>query len=477
MTATRIEARGFGWTHAGRTAPALKDIDLVIEPGEKVLLCGDSGSGKSTLLAAIAGVLGGPDEGTQVGSLVVADESGRVEAPGGSIPVSLVLQDPDSQVIAARVGDDVAFGCENLGYERGEIWERVGESLSAVGLGVGLDFPTARLSGGQKQRLALAGVMAMGAGLILLDEPTANLDPAGALAVIDAVERVARTTGCTVVVVEHKFENWAGFLDRAVLIENGSVVADGDFDVVTAGRGISDLEAVGLSAASAVSGGEYALWADDLVTQWGPARNCGFVTGASNVVTGTNGAGKTTLLMTMAGLLPSISGEVGVAESVRRGLKGSPLKWKSRDLATRIGTVFQNPEHQFVARTVYDELLVGFKVMGRDVDEARVRELLERLRLSALADANPFTLSGGEKRRLSVATALVASPSVVLLDEPTFGQDPTTFVELVGLLRGLVDDGVTIASVTHDELFIRALGDWQIEITGTGHDWPGGEHV
>lgn len=468
---TRVEAQGYGWTHAGRDRAALRNIDLVIEPGEKVLLCGDSGSGKSTLLAAIAGVLGGPDEGEQQGVVRLVDSAGHAEQPGGSIPVGLVLQDPDSQVIAARVGDDVAFGCENLGLPRHEIWKRVDDALDSVGLSVGLDFPTAQLSGGQKQRLALAGVMAMGAGLILLDEPTANLDPAGARAVRDAVAKVADVTGATLIVVEHKFEHWAGLLDRAVLIEDGAIAADGDFAAVTAGR-----EITGLPAATPVAGGDYALWAEELVTQWGPARNLGFISGASNVVTGANGAGKTTLLMTMAGLLPAKSGEIGVAESVRSGLKGSPLTWKSRQLARRIGTVFQNPEHQFVTRSVYEELLVSSKVMGRDVDAARVEELMERLRLSALAEANPFTLSGGEKRRLSVATALVASPAVLLLDEPTFGQDPTTFVELVGLLRGLVDDGVTIASVTHDELFIRALGDWRVEITGTGRDWPGEGH-
>lgn len=468
---TRVEAQGFGWTHAGRDRAALRNIDLVIEPGEKVLLCGDSGSGKSTLLAAIAGVLGGPDEGEQQGAVRLVDSAGHAEQPGGSIPVGLVLQDPDSQVIAARVGDDVAFGCENLGLPRHEIWKRVDEALDSVGLGVGLDFPTAQLSGGQKQRLALAGVMAMGAGLILLDEPTANLDPAGARAVRDAVAKVADLTGATLIVVEHKFEHWAELLDRAVLIEDGAIAADGDFAAVTAGR-----EITGLPVATPVAGGDYALWAKDLVTQWGPARNLGFISGASNVVTGANGAGKTTLLMTMAGLLPARFGEIGVAETVRSGLKGSPLTWKSRQLARRIGTVFQNPEHQFVTRSVYEELLVSSKVMGRDVDAARVEELMERLRLSALAEANPFTLSGGEKRRLSVATALVASPAVLLLDEPTFGQDPTTFVELVGLLRGLVDDGVTIASVTHDELFIRALGDWWVEITGTGRDWPGEAH-
>ncbi|MES7363315.1 ABC transporter ATP-binding protein, partial [Cutibacterium acnes] len=161
------------------------------------------------------------------------------------------------------------------------------------------------------------------------------------------------------------------------------------------------------------------------------------------MITGPNGAGKSTWLMTMAGLLPAISGEIGVADFVRRGVKGPPIRWKSRELADRIGFVFQNPEHQFVSRTVAEELRVAPKVMRVKPPEERIAQLVDSLRLEHLLEANPFTLSGGEKRRLSVATALVTSPEVVLLDEPTFGQDPQTFVELVRLLRELADGGTT----------------------------------
>ena len=459
--ATRISARGYGWTHAGRTAPALADIDLTIEPGEKVLLCGDSGSGKSTLLAAIAGVLGGDDEGTRVGEILLEDSHGQVEQPGRTIPVGLVLQDPDSQVIAARVGDDVAFGCENLAYPREEIWRRVGAALDMVGPYVDLDFPTAQLSGGQKQRLALAGVIAMGAGVVLLDEPTANLDPEGARDVIEAVATLAERTGATLVVVEHQHAAWHGVLDRAVELKDGRIVADGPLAEVVAERTVADLP----SARGADVGREPALWSTDLVTRFGPPRSFSLPRGASTVLTGPNGAGKTTWMMTVAGLLPAESGEIGVADFVRRGLKGSPLTWKSRQLADRIGFVFQNPEHQFVARTVAEELRVGPQVMRREVPEAHIAELVDALRLSHLLNANPFTLSGGEKRRLSVATALVSAPEVLLLDEPTFGQDPRTFSELVWLLRRMADKGTTIASVTHDPLFIAALGDHRVEVT------------
>lgn len=459
--ATKVTARGYGWTHAGRTAAALADIDFVIEPGEKVLLCGDSGSGKSTLLAAIAGVLGGDDEGTRVGEILLEGADGNVEQPGRTIPVGLVLQDPDSQVIAARVGDDVAFGCENLAYPREEIWQRVTAALEMVGPYVDLDFPTERLSGGQKQRLALAGVIAMGAGVVLLDEPTANLDPEGARDVIEAVSTMVERTGATLIVVEHQHAAWKGVLDRAIELKDGRIVADGPLDSVVANRAVTDLP----DARDAAKHSEPALWTTDLVTRFGPPRSFELPRGASTVLTGPNGAGKTTWMMTVAGLLPAESGEIGVADFVRRGLKGSPLEWKSRELADRIGFVFQNPEHQFVARTVAEELRVGPQVMRREVPEAHIAELVDALRLGHLLNANPFTLSGGEKRRLSVATALVSAPEVLLLDEPTFGQDPHTFSELVWLLRRMADEGTTIASVTHDPLFISALGDHRVEVT------------
>ncbi|MBK4163537.1 ABC transporter ATP-binding protein [Corynebacterium macginleyi] len=464
--ATKITARGYGWTHAGRSQPALRDIDLVIEPGEKILLCGDSGSGKSTLLAAMAGVLGSDEEGTRTGEIILEDSAGTVEKPGRTIPVGLVLQDPDSQVISARVGDDIAFGCENLAYPREEIWRRVQQAQELVGPYVDLDFPTTYLSGGQKQRLALAGVIAMGAGVVLLDEPTANLDPEGAKDVVRAVGKLVEHTGATLVVVEHQHMAWESVLDRAVELQDGRIISDGPFADVARKREVTGLLQAKSLGSDALAESTAALWSQDLVTRYGPPRSISLPAGASTVITGRNGVGKSTWLMTMAGLLPAESGEIGVADFIRRGVKGSPYRWKSRELADRIGFVFQNPEHQFVARTVEEELRVAPKVMRVETPEERIAQLVESLRLGHLLKANPFTLSGGEKRRLSVATALVTAPEVLLLDEPTFGQDPGTFVELVGLLRQLVDGGITIASITHDPLFIAALGDHEVEVRG-----------
>lgn len=473
MPATAVDIANYSWTHAGRKQPALSNVSLQIAAGERVLICGNSGSGKSTLVAAIAGVLGGEEEGDQAGSLVLRDSSGQQEPAGATIPVGLVLQDPDSQVIAARVGDDVAFGCENLGLQRSEIWRRVREALPLVGLELPLDHPTAHLSGGQKQRLALAGVIAMRPGIIILDEPTANLDPAGARDVVEAVGNVVKHTGATLVVVEHNYDAWLPLLERGLEFADGVLVDDAPAREIVARRRLSGLP----QARPELAQHTPALVADKVIAADQPAhlpaRSLQLPEHASTVITGANGAGKTTLLMTLAGLRPLASGTIELAESIRSGQRGPIAKWKSRQLAQRIGYVFQNPEHQFVARTVFEELQVGPKVMGLKVADQRYQELLERLSLAHLASVNPFTLSGGEKRRLSVATALIAAPNLVLFDEPTFGQDPHTFGELVAIVRGLVDDGVTVASVTHDKHYRSALGDNHVELLPTGGEVRG----
>ena len=461
---TLIEARGWGWRHAGRSSWAVRGLDLRIEAGERVLLLGASGAGKSTLLQALAGVLGGEDDGESEGELLV---DGRPATPGRA---GLLLQDPDSQVILERVGDDVAFGCENLGVPRDEIWPRVRHALDSVGLDLPLDHPTSRLSGGQKQRLALAGVLAMRPQLLLLDEPTANLDPDGVGEVRDAVGRVLDDSTATLVVVEHRVDAWWRAVDRVVVLEpGGGVRANGAAAGVLAREGAA-LAASGVwvpgfaptAPARARESGELLLHTERL----GIGRRRELLRDDLDVrvsagtclgITGPNGAGKSTLGLTIGGLIPTIHGSV-VADALDRGAGRDPLKWRSRELVTRIGTVFQDPEHQFVAGTVLDELRVGAKAIGRQED-ARIDELLVRLRLDTLAGANPFTLSGGEKRRLSVATTLVTRPPLLVLDEPTFGQDARTWAELVAFLAELLAEGSAVVAVTHDGALVDALAD------------------
>jgi energy-coupling factor transport system ATP-binding protein len=451
----------------------VRGLDLSISRGERVLLLGASGAGKSTLLQALAGVLGGEDEGDATGELLV--DGIRPERARGR--AGLVLQDPDSQVILARVGDDVAFGCENLGIPRDETWRRVRESLYAVGLDLALDFPTANLSGGQKQRLALAGVLAMRPGLLLLDEPTANLDPAGVDEVRDAVARVLESRDSTFVVVEHRVETWIDLVDRVVVLEAGAgVIADGSPSEVLTREG-KRLAASGVwvpryppaSPRRTAAPGATLLETHSLAIGRSGGMplqeglDLGIRAGGSLAVTGPNGSGKSTLGLTLGGLIAPASGSVD-ATGLAAGLGMDPLRWKSRELVTRIGSVFQDPEHQFLSGTVREELEVGPRVLKlpRQETDSRVEHLAERLRLTSLLAANPFTLSGGEKRRLSVATALITRPPLLIVDEPTFGQDSRTWAELVALFAELLDAGSALVAITHDTAFVEAISDTEL---------------
>lgn len=438
----------------------MRGLDLTVRPGERMLLLGASGSGKSTLLRALAGVLG-DDEGQREGQLQVIGQPG------------LVLQDPDSQLIASRVGDDVAFGCENLGVTREQIWPRVRDALAAVGLDVPLNRSTSALSGGQRQRLALAGVLAMRPDMLLLDEPTANLDPAGVTEVVDATAAVLDATGATLVVVEHRVATWLPLVNRVVVLSPEGVVADGTPREVLHARG-EQLAAQGIwvpghppaRPARTSKPGATLLTAEDLaVGRDQPVHegvNLSVRAGELLAVTGPNGAGKSTLALTLGGLLPPVAGALRAEDALADGADSQPHRWRSRELLTRIGTVFQNPEHQFLARTVRDELELGPRALQAETD---VDDLLERLRLSHLARANPFTLSGGEQRRLSVATALATRPRMLVLDEPTFGQDASTWAQLVALVAELLESDTAVVAATHDPDFVDALADTRLELT------------
>ena len=489
----RVCARDWGWRHAGRKNAALSGVDLDIAPGERVLVLGPSGSGKSTLMGGLAGLLGGAEEGEATGTLTV-DGVAPAEARGR---VGLLMQDPEAQVVLARVGDDVAFGMENLGVAREEIWPRVENSLEAVGLSVPLDHSTTELSGGQKQRLALASILAMGPGLLLLDEPTANLDPSGVAEVRAAVEAVVERTGATMVVVEHRVDVWAPLVDRVIVVADGRIAADGPL------REVLDQQGEALR--------ERGMWlpGDDVAAEVGPAPEVAPASsegaeeegargatpiarvtglsigydkaspvrsgidltlerGVSTCIVGANGAGKSTFALTLAGLLSPLAGTVEVETS--DGTRGDPHEWSSKQLLGRMSMVFQEPEYQFLASTVADELAIGPRAVGMSEEEIAplVEEHMEALGLTKLARANPMTLSGGEKRRLSVATALISAPELLILDEPTFGQDRGTWLGLVRLLRAALARGVTLVSITHDPAFVAAMGQRVVDLGQVG---------
>jgi energy-coupling factor transporter ATP-binding protein EcfA2 len=303
------------------------------------------------------------------------------------------------------------------------------------------------------------------------------------------------------VVVEHRVSVWKDLVDRIVVLEPGStsdpaVLLDGPPDQVLADARdmliaagvwvpgfVPGTRPRAVPGAGAIPGaipraGGLLLAAEELaVSRERPRRRFRSIppvpvqqdisaqvrAGQALTVTGPNGAGKSTFALTLAGLLAPVGGNVSATMDLSRGAGVDPYKWKAEQLIARIGTVFQEPEHQFVTGKVLDELMFGPRHLGHGED--RVDELLVRLRLTELVDANPYTLSGGEKRRLSVATVLAAHPQVLVLDEPTFGQDANTWAELASFLSELLDAGTAVVSVTHDAEFSAALGGTELRLT------------
>lgn len=522
----RIELNNFSWHHPGRPEPVISGLNLTINPGEKVLLLGTSGAGKSTLLHAIAGVLH-DDDGESAGGTITINGQAPAEARGTA---GMMQQDPESSIVMATVGNDVAFGPENLRVPREEIWGRVTEALTAVGLNhLALDHPSSALSGGQKQRLGLAGILSMHPGAMILDEPTANLDPSGVQEVRDSILTAAEATGATLLVVEHRVSIWAPHMDRIIVLgEGGTITHDGAPDTVLtearqelidAGVWVPNYVPRAPQSDSDNQGGEHGealLRAENLsITRAQPtpkqrrARrrtikrlgdtpapapidlpvlrggiNLTLRAGEHLSVLGPNGAGKSTLALTLAGLLTAPDGTLAATDTLRDHGAGRDSgqnsqrahwdvpTWTPAQMLSRIGYVFQEPEYQFIRGTVREELELGPRRLAAlnrvplDEDElaARTDDLAARLRLNHLLDANPFTLSGGEKRRLSVASALATAPRILILDEPTFGQDARTWAELVDLIRELLADGTAVISITHDEDYTAALGGKSITL-------------
>ena len=529
----RIELNNFSWHHPGRPEPVISGLNLTINPGEKVLLLGTSGAGKSTLLHAIAGVLH-DDDGESAGGTITINGQAPAEARGTA---GMMQQDPESSIVMATVGNDVAFGPENLRVPREEIWGRVTEALTAVGLNhLPLDHPSSALSGGQKQRLGLAGILSMHPGAMILDEPTANLDPSGVQEVRDSILTAAQATGATLLVVEHRVSIWAPHMDRIIVLgEGGTITHDGAPDTVLtearqelidAGVWVPNYVPRAPQNDSDSEHGEALLRAENLsITRAQPtpkqrrARrrtikrlgdtpapvptdlpvlrsgiNLTLHAGEHLSVLGPNGAGKSTLALTLAGLLTAPDGTLAATDTLRDHGAGRDSgqnsqrahwdvpTWTPAQMLSRIGYVFQEPEYQFIRGTVREELELGPRRLAAlnrvplDEDElaARTDDLAARLRLNHLLDANPFTLSGGEKRRLSVASALATAPRILILDEPTFGQDARTWAELVDLIRELLADGTAVISITHDEDYTAALGGKSITLEALEASEPSG---
>ena len=485
-----MEVSGLTWRPFGRREPVLREVTLAIEPGERILLVGPSGSGKSTLLRALAGLLETADAGEVTGSVTV-DGALPGARPGA---VGLVLQEPGSGVVAATVARDVAFGPENVGMPRSAMPPVVTAALAAVGLGdLPLDTPTHALSGGQTQRLALAGALGLDPSVVLLDEPTAMLDAASALEVRSAVAALAAPghTSPTLVVVEHVLGPWVDLVERMVVLDDeGRVAADGPVhEVLDAQRGALlemgiwvpgepppqpvqvDPGLVGPRHPLPVSqpaqenarpGAPAALVAEPFAVE----RTTELLDGSTRtvhaavvperveaspstltVLVGPSGSGKSTVLHALAGFLEPTDGE---AVTVAPGAQ--PARLSAADLARSLAWVPQWSSSTIVAGTVLDEALATTRSLGEeDAGSAdRARALLAALGLGHLEAADPRELSGGEQRRLAVASALLHGPLVLLADEPTVGQDRRTWAALVGLVTAYRSAGGAVVAATHD---------------------------
>lgn len=500
-----IDLYDVGWTPLGRRRPVIDHVDLHIGAGERVLLVGPSGAGKSTLLRAVAGVLDAVETGTLTGKVLVDGSP----ACAGDGRVGLLVQDPADARVAGTIGRDIAYGPENLGLPRPQIHQRVSEALEAVGLPYGTNHATTALSGGEAQRLALAGILALDPRVMLLDEPTSMLDEHSARAVHAAVDRTARRSGATLVVVEHRLDGWTDLVDRVVVLGvDGQVVADGTPEQVLTGRG-DELTAAGIWVPGAPPPAPMDL-PDELVGPWPdtgrhdwaaaattplilardlrmirrPPRGLRIIrkddasvpaldgvdaqatSGRLTALRGPSGSGKSTLLGVLLGLYPATGGQVTAAETLAAGAGTDPARWPSRDLARRVGWVPQRAELTITShQSVRDCLLTTPRALGRldgaDRDRAhrRIDGLLEVLGLLRAAARSPHRLSGGELRRLAVAGALAHGPVLLGADEPTVGQDRITWSAVVGAFTSARRAGCGVLVATHDQLLVSHSDD------------------
>jgi energy-coupling factor transport system permease/ATP-binding protein len=452
------------------------------------MLAGPSGAGKSTLLRGLAGLLLTADVGDLTGT-VRLDGAAAGSRPG---QVGLLLQDPADAMVAATAGRDTAFGPENAQLPRPQIWSRVEAALAAVRFPYDAGHASAPLSGGEGQRLSLAGALALHPGLLLLDEPTAMLDPEAADEVREAI--LATAVGRTLVVVDHQLGPWLPAVDRLVVLSvRGEVVADGPPEWVLSRQG-DRLAELGVwvpglpppapvpleprlsqpwRSAPPSTPPSHLLRADDVAVAGRLAPTSVTVEPAQVVaLTGPSGSGKSTLLGVLTGQVRPTSGRVRAGPSLAGPLGPDPQGWRSRDLALRMSWVGQHPEPGFVAATVAQE--AGAVRLGAadptpappaEAVRARAEDLLHAFGLTELAAVDPHRLSGGEQRRVALVTALAQGAQVLFADEPTLGQDRHTWAAVAGALDAARRAGAAVVVATHDRCLLDALPGVRLDLS------------
>ena len=490
-----ISFRNFSFQYRAQKRPTLTDINLEIYPGERVLIAGPSGSGKSTLAGCINGLNPFSNPGACTGTLTVDG----VDAPHSSLfelsaHVGTVLQDPDGQFIGLTVGEDIAFALENSCTPQDEMYAITRHAAELVGIENHLGYAPHELSGGQKQRVSLAGVMVDQVKILLFDEPLANLDPATGKQAIELIDEIQKKTDTTVLIIEHRLEDvlWRN-VDRIVLVNGGTILADLRPDELLSG---SLLAENGIREPLYVTALRYAgvditpdkhpahvdsLVLDDADTQklrdWFTARprpaaqperepllevkglsfgyqkgqqtlrDVSFSIGKGEMVSivGRNGAGKSTLSKLICGFETPDAGEIF--------LNGKPLAEENiRRRAQHIGYVMQNPNQMISKTMIYEEVALGLQRSG--LTEEQIREKVEAtLRVCGLYPFRNWPISAlsfGQKKRVTIASVLVLDPELILLDEPTAGQDFRHYTDIMEFLRGLNARGVTVVMITHD---------------------------
>lgn len=491
-----ISFRDYGFQYMAQAKPTLHHINLDIYPGEKVLIAGTSGSGKSTIGNCINGLIPFAYSGKSTGTLLVngteAEKSSIFEL---SHTVGTVLQDPDGQFIGLTVGEDIAFSQENDCVPQGKMKQMVKKVADLVDIGHHLEYSPQELSGGQKQRVSLAGVMMEEVKVLLFDEPLANLDPAAGRTAIELIDMVHERTKAAILIIEHRLEDvlWR-HMDRIVLMNEGEIVADMPVSKLLAGNlllkhGIREplyltaLRYAGIEineqmhpehVDSLILSGED----KEKVQNWYQVQKAGIHTkkyerellrvenltfgytpdkynlqdinftiheGEMVSIVGRNGAGKSTLAKLICGFEKPVSGGIYMDG---RNIENDTIK----ERAARIGYVMQNPNQMISKPMIWEEVEMALVQSGMPKEErtGRVEETLKVCGLYSFRKWPVSALSFGQKKRVTIASILVQRPQIIILDEPTAGQDYRHYTEIMDFLKELNQKGYTILMITHD---------------------------
>ncbi len=490
-----IEFKDYSFKYRSQVEPTLLDINLSIYPGEKVLIVGPSGSGKSTLAHCINGLVPFSFTGESTGSLKIEGQEPKdLGLFGLSKLVGTVLQDTDGQFIGLTVAEDVAFSMENDCIAQDEMFERVDRVAKTVDITNLLDHAPNALSGGQKQRVSMAGVIVDDVDILLFDEPLANLDPATGKRAIDLIDRIHKKNNTTILIIEHRLEDALyRDVDRIVVVGDGRIVADVRPDELLAGpvlkeQGIREplyitalkyagcriekadlpqhIESMNLlpykekiqnwydkvQLTKKTPNREPALEIRDLSFSYKPGQpvlshiDFSISKGEMVALVGKNGAGKSTLASLICGFMQPDQGEIY--------LNGDNLAGYSiKERGEKIGLVMQSPNQMISKPMIYDEVALGLRVRGTAEEEIKER-VFETLKICGLYPFRNWpvsALSFGQKKRVTIASILVMNPEVLILDEPTAGQDFRHYTEIMEFLRRIHEKlGITIIMITHD---------------------------